>query len=437
MSIYRKSGVVLCLVLLTTVSALANVTMLAAAGDYGGNRHNFSMPSFTEIGMGQSSGSFSTVSMGDVNKDGYAEIASGRGKGNSGICVWQYSGSSWSKDVVNATGNWGGVKLVDITGDGVLDLIAVGENGWQGGDAGGMVIYKGSYVGAIITWTELHSPYVSSTSCDGLAIGDIEGDGDMDIAVATHGDGVKVFLNDGGSTPTWTTYSLNTGHFEDTGIALGDLNKDNRLDIVTTSYFDDNIITVYLCSGSGAVSYDSGHLCSAFVTEAAFGIQIEDFNKNGDKDLAIGTRSHSLKVYWGNGCSGGDDSWWADAGVPSTGGGDNLQVAIGDLNKDGWTDIAVAVDGSGVGILENNAGTFTKVAPTGIPITGKWYGCCLYDWDNDGDLDLAACGWGTGVHFYESNQAVAPEFPIATITLLLTCSMALVILATTRRKRAD
>jgi hypothetical protein len=372
--------------------------------------------------------------MGDVDgADGYAEILSGghaRSGPTMGLYLWRYSGSNWAQQTITTEGSYGGVALADVTGDKILDAVAAGDSGWGGGSVDGVVIWKGVLIGSVLSFTQLTSPY-STTSSDSVAAGDIEPDGDVDLVLGTNGAGIKVFVNDGSPTPYWTTISISQSG-ETTGVALGDLNNDNHLDITATNYNGNNA-RVFLCTGTAPVTYGSAHT-SGLSTGTAFGIGVADFNADNKNDLAIGSRG-GFDVYLGNGCSGADNTWWTAGTVSASGSGDRMQVAVGDINKDSKIDV-VCASGSGIVVLENDGtGSFTKVNPTGVPASGSYYGCCLLDWDGDGDLDLAACGWGNGVHFYQNDLYAVSELPSPALALAVICGVAIFILPFARSKK--
>jgi hypothetical protein len=371
------------------------------------------MPAFTLISGGlPTSGEYSAIAMGDVDKDGKADLLSGA----TGLYFWKSTGSSWTLQTITTTGIYGGVALADVSGDGTLDALAtIFDNG---GGPSGLRYWTGSAGASGITWTAQTAPY-SSCNCDDISIGDIEGDNDMDIALSTRGSGLKVLLNTGSGT-SWTILTLGTTNYEDTGIALGDLNGDNRLDIVATNHPGNNA-NVFLCSASGTVAYSGPHF-NGLNTGRAYGVAIAELTGDGDKDLAIGL-SGGFTVYKGNGCSGTNSTWWTELSVPSPGSSASYQISTGDINGDGSTDIAVATDG-GIGILENDGtGLFTKNTPSNIPTTGGWTGCRLGYWDTDGDLDIAICSWqGNGVKFLRNDLASVPEpspAPLVMISVIL------------------
>ena len=81
-------------------------------------------------------------------------------------------------------------------------------------------------------------------------MGDLNGDGKMDIAV-TETSGMAVLLNNGNGTfGTATYYDSGIAPFESQmGIAIGDVNGDKKNDIVITDYYGN--VVLYLNQGSG------------------------------------------------------------------------------------------------------------------------------------------------------------------------------------------
>ncbi|HVY46451.1 MAG TPA: VCBS repeat-containing protein, partial [Minicystis sp.] len=90
-------------------------------------------------------------------------------------------------------------------------------------------------------------PYVSyavGASPSDLAIGDVDGDGDLDIAVANAGDDtVTLLINDGSGNFTPVTKALPAGSAP-SRIAVGDLNADGTADLVLATAAPEGILVV-------------------------------------------------------------------------------------------------------------------------------------------------------------------------------------------------
>jgi hypothetical protein len=111
-----------------------------------------------------------------------------------------------------------GMTLGDVTGDGALDAIMAGApNEVWFNDGTGM-----------FTDSEQSLTYMPG---DTVALGDLDGDGDLDTYLAVGSSGLaedKIWLNDGHGTFTESDLSLSTGF--SSGIGLGDLDGDGDLD---------------------------------------------------------------------------------------------------------------------------------------------------------------------------------------------------------------
>ena len=181
-----------------------------------------------------------------------------------------------------------------------------------------------------------------------LAIGDLNGDGDPDLAVANEGmpwtdlpGNVSVLLGKGdGTFQSAANYSAGR---EPVSVAIDDFNGDDNLDLVVANQDSDNV-SVLLGKGDGtfqsAVNYDAGDRPSS--------VAIGDLNGDDNLDLAVANV--------GNGCSypripgfvsvllGNGDGTFKSAVNYDTG-GEPSSLAIGDLNGDDNLDLAVARGG--------------------------------------------------------------------------------------------
>jgi len=231
---------------------------------------------------------------------------------------------------------------------------------------------------------------VGSTSPLGLALGDVNGDGRLDIVTANQdGNNVSVLLGQAtpvGSFAPASTYTTGA-NTRPTGIALGDVNGDGRLDIVTGNQ-QAGTVGVLLGSptapGSFAapIAYPSGGSTPNIVA-------LGDLNGDGRLDIAVGnTGAGNVGVLLNSPTTPGtfpQTMTYASSGLNTVG------ITIGDLNADGRPDIVTGNQTGGlVGVLLATAtgpGTFAPVITYASGGTGT-VGVTLGDANGDGRMDI-------------------------------------------------
>lgn len=172
----------------------------------------------------------SSVTIGDLNNDGRPDIVGGIVSGNIFVQLQNPSGS-FSVPVqytVSPGIDMEQVVLGDLNADAKLD--AVITTNFEGAVAVLTGDGKGGFSPAL--------KVPAGTKIRGVALGDLNGDGKLDITAADNdGKSVAVLFNESntaGSTPTFSSArKLPFNQFQ-VRVALGDLNGDGRLDIITT-----------------------------------------------------------------------------------------------------------------------------------------------------------------------------------------------------------
>jgi hypothetical protein len=266
------------------------------------------------------------------------------------------------------------VAVGDFNGDGIPDL-AVADL-IDGGTNGGVTILLGNGNGTFKSAGVIQTTGPDSWS---VAVGDFNSDGKTDLAVANaSSNNVTILLGNGDGTFTAQPVSPPTGDFPQF-VTVADFNGDGIPDLAVANG-DDVVVSILLGNGDGtftaapSVNTDSGPVS----------IAVADFNGDGIPDLAVANAGgYSVTLYLGNG--DGTFTYSSTSAVERP-----VSVAVGDFNGDGIPDLAVANEhfNTVAILLGNGDGTFTQ-APVS-PATGHApVAVAVGDFNDDGKADLA------------------------------------------------
>ena len=220
--------------------------------------------------------------------------------------------------------------------------------------------------------------YGTASDSYSLAVGDFNGDGNLDLAVVDYDASVVSILLGNGDGTFRPQVEYATGTLP-RGVAVGDFNGDGKLDLVVANSASDNV-SVLLGNGDGtfrpAVNYGTGSVPGS--------VAVADFNGDGKLALAVANSgSNNVSVLLGN----GDGTFQAAVNYPTD--IQPLSVAVGDFNRDGKLDLVTANGSSAdVSVLAGNGdGTFR---PHVEYSTGQYAASVTVgDLNQDGKLDLA------------------------------------------------
>ncbi|GKY87032.1 FG-GAP repeat domain-containing protein [Sinisalibacter aestuarii] len=214
-----------------------------------------------------------------------------------------------------------------------------------------------------------------------IAQGDVDGDGHADLVLALEfapnilllGDGTGRFRD---AEPGWAPREVHDS--EDA--ALGDVDGDGDLDLVVVSE-DDRTDSYLLNDGSGRFRPSPWPLPVAGISNAVI---MADMDSDGDLDLVIGNNGPNVLLL-----NDGRGRFRVDPGFP--GGAQVTQdLALGDVTGDGLADIVVANEGRNSLLVALGGGRFADASETLLAgqIAGETRDAELIDVDGDGDLDL-------------------------------------------------
>lgn len=334
-----------------------------------------------------------SFAVGDLNGDGIPDIVSGSlvtpapaGTG-TGVAMLGNSRGFGAFSLVLPNGTFqtpkiwstspiSSVALGDLNGDGKLDLVETNPTPGNGNVAVLVGNGDGTFQSAV--------NYIVGTTPEAVAVADLNGDGKPDVIVGNRNSGnISVLLNSGNGTLNAAVDYLtpNTGTPE--SIAVGDFNGDGKPDLaVAISGVNATSIALFLGNGDGTLQ-PYIPIPSGFHSSAILRIVAADFDGDGKADIAV-TDGSELAVL----LSSGNASFQSPVTyLVGPGAGINGTLAVSDFNGDGKPDL-VTTSRDGLAVFINNGdGTFPTVIPYS-PFTGGAVG--VGDFDGDGLPDIIA-----------------------------------------------
>jgi hypothetical protein len=228
----------------------------------------------------------------------------------------------------------------DFNNDGIADFVAVSEANWRDknkGHAFGAMICLGSSQGFQCRFIA-DAKRIERFYADQIVSGDVNGDGNVDVAIASlqHRVDLIVWLGDGKGGFTPFNNGLPTElHYR--SVALADLNRDGRDDLVAsiTGFGREGMraLKVYLSEKDGFRDMSSGLPDK----EVFFAVAVGDLNGDGSPEIFAGTAPGGLKVF------ALENGVWKQAATPAlpeTGLATIYNVYCVDVNGDGLDDVA-------------------------------------------------------------------------------------------------
>jgi hypothetical protein len=363
----------------------------------------------------------SFVAVADFNGDGIPDIAivnqnqDGSGYvaiilGNKNRSFGNGDGTFTTMPSTSSTGiHPSSIAVGDFNGDGIPDLVITSQGEDSNNWTGTVTILLGNGDG---TFTPAPVALTGSSYPTDIIVGDFNGDGKADLAVADWlNSSLSILLGNGDGTFT-TAASPATGN-SPRSIAAGDFLGNGKLDLAVTNY-GDNSVSILLGNGDGTFKN--------FATIQNIGTQpdaiaIGDFNGDGIPDLAVTSLDDNATAANPNNSpvpgtvtillGHGDGTFTVSPVTPQTGNSPNF-IAVGDFNGDGVTDIVTAnnmSDTATVLITQTQSATATA---TGVSPVGT--GTHQVDASYPGDSDYAS---GTSASAGLTAQLPTPRMALA------------------------
>ena len=289
------------------------------------------------------------------------------------------------------------VALGDLNGDGKLDLAVPN---FRNSSFSVMLntMALGAATPSFATQVQFASGAPGVDDPYTVALGDVNGDGTLDVAVANFTSGTaSVFLNQtamGSVTPSFTAQIQFSSGSGASSVALGDVNGDGKVDLVVANWMGNTVSVLLNTTAPGALAPSFATLVSFAVELTPNFVALGDVNGDGKVDLAVTNwNSNTASVLLNTTAPAAVTPSFATQ-VTFTTGTQSAGTALGDVNGDGKVDLMVANFGSStVSVLLNttSSGATTPSFDTQVPFgTGSGSICvALGDVNGDGKVDLA------------------------------------------------
>ncbi|WRH67325.1 MAG: FG-GAP-like repeat-containing protein [Planktothrix sp. GU0601_MAG3] len=312
-----------------------------------------------------------SVSIGDINGDGKPDLATANAWINTASILLNTTATvattptfATKVDFPTGTSPYS-VSIGDINGDGKPDLAVANSN--SSGTASILLNTTATVATTPTFATKVDFP--TGTHPNSVSIGDFNGDGKPDLATANRfGNTASILLNTtatGATTPTFATkVDFPTSNFP-ASVSIGDINGDGKPDLATANTNSSGTASILLNTTA------TGATTPTFATKVDFptgssptSVSIGDINGDGKPDLAVANYvSNTASILLNTTATGATTPTFATK-VDFTTGTNPVSVSIGDINGDGKPDLATTNFGSATASILLNTTATGATTPT-------------------------------------------------------------------------
>jgi gliding motility-associated-like protein len=303
-----------------------------------------------------------SVAISDIDRDGKPDLIV-TNTANNTVSVFRntsdsgsISTASFSERIDLITGmNPNGIAIGDLDGDGKQDIVVVNQSGNTVSIFRNISMPGPLSLGSFDTKIDLptgYNPY-------GVSISDIDGDGKSDLAITNYNSTyITIYKN------ISTSGSLTTGSFAARfdfpsamnlqNISFGDIDGDKKPDMVVANW-NSNTVSIYRnASTAGSITISSFEAKVDFTTDSGpLGITFGDIDGDGKADLVIGNSIMTISIFRNKSSAGSITSDSFDSRVDFIAGSSMRNITIGDIDGDGKPDLAFKTGGNSIYVFKN------------------------------------------------------------------------------------
>lgn len=345
------------------------------------------------------------LAMGDLTNDGFPDILAGR---QVYVNPQGELNNKWEKQDLGM--NIDGIFVVDVDGDEYGDIVgmALPDVYWLEAEDEGATRWRATKVAEV--------PATSHVNSQGFTTAQLDGHGPPELLIAGAGNIYALTIPDNPSEGLWPRLLVGK-NTSDEGIGTGDLDGDGDIDIAAGRYSEKNQeepteVVWFANPGDDSENWETNVVGRS--NHAVDRVDVADLNGDKRLDIVIAEERYPGReadghLFWYENPKAAEDTKWERHLVVTQYSMNNLSVA--DLDNDGDTDIITSEHKGPTLALQawsnDGQGNFTQNELD----SGKesHLGTQLADLDNDGDLDIVSVGWDQPqyLHVWRNDNAAS------------------------------
>ncbi len=300
----------------------------------------------------------------------------------------------------------------DIDTNGYLDYITSNGND-MASNRNAIYLNRGGVIETQASWRSSDNGYFGH-----LYLGDMNGDGLLDMAVSYLGYGpsnqgpTRIYRNQGGglgASPYW----LSRDRYNSFDCAFGDIDLDGDLDLVCVGGDPYNNLRspVRIYRNNDGI-FDTLPYWTSLDSTPSDACRFLDINGDGFLDLVVGHR-RKVSIFLNQ-----TGNFPRQATLTFRDKGWVLRIAVGDYDRDGWVDFAIASNGQLSGdssrakVFKNRNGTIDTIPVFQMLRNTDYCSCVAFgDCNGDGFPELAAGGWWEPICVFENRNGIFDTLP--------------------------